>query len=186
MLTMASIAVADRTAAREAVKRYARIEQTSEDGLIEDLAVTALLLCEAFCGRIALLRAGDVVLPASGSWTPLRANPVVAITAVEGLPAEGAAFALPAESYAIDIDADGTGWVRVTQPGAAGRVRVRFQAGQAPAWDGLAEPLRQGVVRLATHLFSHRDDPAEAAPPAAVAALWRPWQRLRVGGCSRG
>ena len=71
------------------------------------------------------------------------------ITAVEGLPAEGAAFTLPAESYAIDIDAEGNGWVRVTTPGAAGRVRVTYLAGLADDWDRLPEPLRQGVVRLA-------------------------------------
>jgi hypothetical protein len=42
----------------------------------------------------------------------------------------------------------------------------------------LPAPVMQGVVLLAAHLFEHRD--ASAAPPAAVAALWRPYRRLRL------
>ena len=41
-------------------------------------------------------------------------------------------------------------------------------------------PVLQGVVLLAVHLFEHRD--GAAAPPAAVAALWRPYRRLRLLG----
>ena len=39
-------------------------------------------------------------------------------------------------------------------------------------------PVRQGIVRLAAYLFVHRDD--DVAPPAAVAALWRPYRQLRL------
>jgi hypothetical protein len=42
------------------------------------------------------------------------------------------------------------------------------------------EPLRQGIVRLAAHLYAARGE-VEAVPPAAVAALWRPWRRVRLG-----
>ncbi|MBA2920041.1 hypothetical protein GON01_08240 [Sphingomonas sp. MAH-20] len=178
---MVGFADADLAAAREAAKRYARVEQAGEDALIGDLAATCLLLCEAFCGRIGLAREAVEILPASAEWSRLAAGPVRSITAVEGIPAEGAAFTLPVESYAIDIDAEGSGWVRVTTPGAAGRVRVTYLAGLADDWDRLPEPLRQGVVRLTTHLFAHRDDAREGAPPAAVAALWRPWRRVSLG-----
>src|SRR3546814_10878034 len=81
----------------------------------------------------------------------LRWTPVSAITGVTGVPAEGAAFALPIGAYGVDIDGNGDGWVRVTAPGAAGRVDVTFMAGLAPDWAGLPEGIRQGVVRLAAH-----------------------------------
>ncbi|HEV2568694.1 head-tail connector protein [Sphingomonas sp.] len=177
---MAGFAEADLAAAREAVKSYARVALAAEDELIEELAATTLLLCEAFTRRIGIAREAVEVLPCSAAWKRLGVGPVRAITAVEGLPAEGSAFALPVGSYAIDIDADGEGWVRVTAPGAAGRVRVTYQAGLASGWDALPEALRQGAVRLATHLYAHRDDAREGAPPAAVAALWRPWRRMEV------
>jgi uncharacterized phiE125 gp8 family phage protein len=180
MLTMAEFGSAELAAAREAVKAYARVEQAGENGLIETLCGTALLLCEAFCGRIGIARPAVEVLPATAEWKRLGAQPVRAITSVEGLPADGAAFAMPVDAFAIDIDADGAGWVRVTSLGAAGRVRVTYEAGLSAGWDALPEPLRQGAVRLATHLYAHRDDAREGPPPAAVAALWRPWRRVAL------
>lgn len=165
--------------ARDAAKAYLRIETETEDALIERLAASALALGEAFAGRAWIARAWTEILPVSRAWQRLGMAGVTAITGVEGLPADGAAFALPVGSYAIDLDADGEGWVRTVMPGAAGRVRVTYGAGAAAGWDDLPPPLAQGVVLLTAHLFEHRE--GDAAPPAAVSALWRPWRRMRLG-----
>src|SRR5687767_8123640 len=111
LLTMAALPETVLSEAREAVKLYARVVQPQDDGLIGDLAGTALMLCEAFCGRTMIVREAVELLPSRSEWTRLGAGPVRAITRIEGLPAEGAAFALPAGAYAIDIDAEGAGWV---------------------------------------------------------------------------
>ena len=58
---------------------------------------------------------------------------------------------------------------------------VRFRAGIGTDWNGVPEPLRAGIVRLVSHLFSHRDAADAGPPPAAVAALWRPWRRMQLG-----
>jgi uncharacterized phiE125 gp8 family phage protein len=50
----------------------------------------------------------------------------------------------------------------------------------APDWTGLPEALRQGVVRLAAHFYTHRTAAEDEGPPAAVTALWRPWRRMRL------
>jgi uncharacterized phiE125 gp8 family phage protein len=181
MVTLAELPAADIAATREAVKQFARIVQEDEDPVIDALAASALLLCESFCGQVLIARGAEEVIGAAATWTALAARPVRAIAGVDGLPAEGAVFPLPVEAYGIDIAPDGGGWVRVTQPGAAGRVRVRYEAGLASGWAQVPPPVAQGVVRLALHLFVNRDDASAAAvPPAAVAALWRPWQRLRL------
>ena len=93
------------------------------------------------------------------------------------LSAEGSAFALPMTAYALDIDGSGDGWVRVMQPGAAGRVDVRLIAGLASGWDGLPDGLRHGILRLLAHLHAHRDGGDDAGPPPAVIALLRPFRR---------
>lgn len=85
---------------------------------------------------------------------------------------------LPLSSYAVDIDADGRGWVSVGAPGAAGRVAVSYTAGIAAMWAALPAPLAHGTVALIAHLFDDRA--ASAQPPAAVAALWRPFRRLQL------
>lgn len=168
-------AIAD---ARDAARAHLRISGDGEDALIERLAATALALGEAFTGTAWIARDWTDALPVSRAWQMLGVAPVTAIGSVEGLPAEGSAFALPVDGYAIDIDASGQGWVRVVAPGIAGRVRVTLSAGAAAGWGDLPPPLAQGVVLLIAHLFEHRE--ADTAPPAAVSALWRPWRRMRL------
>lgn len=85
---------------------------------------------------------------------------------------------LASSGYAIDVDASGVGWVRLTGP-AAGRMRVSGSAGMAADQNGVPEPIRQGVLRLVAHLFAARDGGGDA-PPAAVTALWRPYRRMRL------
>lgn len=160
------------------VKAFLRVEGDAEDEAIARLIAAAIGHGEAFTGRIFLVRAVWETLPARACWQRLVATPVRGIVSVEGLDAAGGAVALPVGASAIDVDAGGDGWVRVT--GVTGRVRVHAQAGIAADWSALPEPLRQGCVRLAAHLFTHRDAADEGAPPAAVAALWRPWRRIRL------
>lgn len=166
--------------ARDEAKAYLRIENTDEDALIDRLMADAAALSEAFTAQQLLQREVIETLSAGAGWQRLTSVPVRSITSVDGVPAEGAIFPLPVGSYAIDIDAHGQGWVRVTNPGAAGRIRVTLSAGLSVDWSGLPEPVRLGILRLAAHLYTHRDAADDVGPPAAVAALLRPWRRMRL------
>lgn len=169
-------------AARDAAKAQLRVAGDNEDALIERYAAMALALCEAFTGRATITREWQDVLPVSRAWQAIGICGVSAIAAVTGLSADGDTFAFAAEAYAVDLDAEGLGWVRVLAPGAAGRVRVTCVAGMAETWADLPAPLAQGVTLLIAHLFEARDG---ASPPAAVSALWRPWRRLRLARAER-
>lgn len=158
-------------------KAFLRIDDGGEDALIAGFVRTATALAEAFTGSRLLVRdVTDTVVPVA-TWQRLGAAPVVAITgvAVSGMALAGSAF----ES---DIDTAGNGWVRLIAPGAGTRPVVTYRAGLAADWNGVPEPLRQGIVRLVSHLHAHRDAADAGGAPAAVAALWRPWRRLRLGG----
>jgi len=161
-------------------KTYLRVVLADEDALIARLMAGAAELCEQFTGQALLVRGFAETLPCSRAWQRLGRTPVTAITGVETLTPEGAATALAADAYAIDIDANGDGWVRVVEPGAVRRVRAAYQAGLAAEYAGLPEALRRGIVRLAAHFYAERDKAAEDNPPAAVAALWRPYRRMRL------
>lgn len=160
-----------------------RIDGGQEDAILGRLIGSAAALCEAFTGQWLMPREGEETIAACMQWQRLRATPMRAITALETIPIEGEATSLPTEAFSLDIDASGDGWVRVHDAQDSGRLRVRFEAGLAPAasWADLAEPLRQGILRLAAHLYAHRghSDPS-IEPPAAVTALWRPWRRMRL------
>ena len=161
-------------------KAFLRLSHDDEDAVIAGFIRTAMALCEAFTGQWLIARDGEARLPADGNWQRLPVVPVNAITEVRD-----ALGVLPAAQCEVDIDAAGTGWVSARPRGSASApasaIVVHFRAGLAPDWNGLPEPLRHGMIRLVAHLFAHRDAADAGPPPAAVAALWRPWRRMRLG-----
>ena len=163
------------------LKQWLGITTAADDAPLGALLAAALETCEAFTGSLPIEAACEEVLPLRSGWQHLTTRPVQAITALYGLPATGARFALPGDGFAIELDADGGARVRVTAPGDATRIAVQFTAGLAPEWDALPPGLRHGVMRLAAHQHREREGPGAAPlPPAAVAALWRPWRRMRL------
>lgn len=163
-----------------AARTYLRIEQADEDALLERMLGAALRHVEAFTGQLLLRRAGVDRLPVSGAWQRLGVTPVHAVTAVSAVSEDGTASLLDPHAYALDIDGSGDGWLRLTAPPGAARVDVTVDAGLASDWAALPEPLRLAVLRLAGHLYGNRDGADDAGPPAAVAALLRPWRRMRL------
>lgn len=163
------------------VKAYLRIAGSEEDALIAGLVRSAAELCEAFTRTAPLERDVEETVAARPAWTRLSLAPVRAITGILVPGPAGVEAPLAPEEHAVDIDARGEGWVRILAPVAPGRVTVRYRAGQAASWNGVPEPLRQGVVRMAAHLYTHRDAPVGNGVPAAVTALWLPYRRLRLG-----
>lgn len=166
--------------ALDEVKAYLRISIEDDDALLAALIRTATDTCERFIAQALLLRDAEETIPVSGEWRRLTLTPVSAITGLTGLPPDGVPYALDVDSYGIDIDGNGDGWVRVTAPGEAKRITVAYRAGMGADWNGVPEPLRQGIVRLVAHLFLERDTEEAMGPPASVAALWRPWRRMRL------
>jgi len=167
----------------EEAKAYLRLDGSGEDALLGRMVETATTLCEAFTGTVLVRREFVETVAAERAWQRLAHAPVVAITAVAAVSAGGEAEVLSADAYAIDIDAAGTGWVRLTRAGGAARLRVTARAGLAEVAADIPAPLAQGVVMLAAHLFDRRETPG--APPAAIAALWRPWRRMRLHDAER-
>ncbi len=159
------------------LKSLLRIITSEEDALLSGFMRAAAEMCEAFTGRALIERAVEETLPASGAWTRLSAAPVRSIEGVAAF-AEGVAVPLATEDYSLDIDASRDGWVRVSSLDEHKRVQVSYHAGMAVNWNGVPEALRQGILRLAAHLYANREEAAD--PPAAVTALWRPWRRLRL------
>lgn len=157
---------------------YIRIETGEEEALIAGLLRSATQLCEAFTGQCLVARTVREALALGGAWIRLGLTPVRAITSVSMIDDQGIETALEPGAFAIDIDRNGDGWVRLTGGGERACV-VTYSAGLGADGNGVAEPLRQGILRLAAHLFNSRDGDS-GEPPAAVTALWRPYRRMRL------
>jgi len=161
-------------------KDWLGITTPADDTQLAALLRMALEACEDFTGTMPLAQDCEELLAVATGWQTLSTRPVQAITGVLGIPAEGARFTLPTDNYEIELDHGGGGRVLVRSPGAAGRIAVRFTAGLAPDWNALPDALRHGVLRLAAHHYRERESEPSPHPPAAVAAMWRPWRQLRL------
>ncbi|MDP3551852.1 MAG: hypothetical protein Q8R81_15840 [Novosphingobium sp.] len=170
------------SAALSELKAWLGISRSTDDAELLALMRSAIDLCEGFTGTMPLQSGCEEVLAARGDWQALSAQPMRAITALAALDTAGARTALAASDYEFDIDATGRGLVRLLKPITQSRVVVTYSAGLADDWAGLPEAIRHGVIRLAAHQHRARDDEkkSELLPPAAVAALWRPWRRMRL------
>lgn len=162
------------------VKAHLHITRDTDDAVLTGHLRSAAALCEQFIGQSLLQRPHRETLAVARDWQMLGTQPVLSITGVTGIAVDGSRFALPSDAYAITLDGDGSGRVRVLRPGSASRIEVQFSAGIAAHWGELPEPLRQGIVRLAAHVHLARDGDGDAAPPASVSALWRPWRVVRL------
>lgn len=161
-------------------RAYLRLEYDEEDASLGTILLGAFGHAEAYLGQMLLRRNVREIVPASMQWQRLAALPVHSVHSVTGIPAEGMPFALSGEAYKVEIDARGEAWLRVMEPGSAGRVQVACLAGLALTWAELPEAIRLGVLRLAAHLHLHRDNPDDMGPPEGVVRLLRPWRRTRL------
>jgi uncharacterized phiE125 gp8 family phage protein len=178
MLTIDRIALT--VDAVDAAKTYLRLEYDEEDASIGALLAAALVHAEGYLGQLLLERDVTERLPVSSAWQRLGATPVRSVLGVTGIPAEGASFAFAADAYKLDINAHLDGWLRITQPGSAGRADISYRAGMVPGWPDLPEAISLAVLRIAAHLHAHRDASDDLGPPPAIASLLRPWRRMRL------
>ncbi len=164
----------------DGVRSYLRIDAAEEIASLSAICLAAIGHAERFTGQFLLRRAAREILSAGSGWQSLSAFPIVSVTGVTGIPAEGASFVLAPGAWEAKIGSRGEAHLRVLQPGSAGRVEVTAQVGLAADWDDLPEVLRLALLRLGGHFYAHRDASDDAGPPLAVSALLRPWRRMRL------
>jgi uncharacterized phiE125 gp8 family phage protein len=161
-------------------KAYLRLESGEEDAPLGAIILAAIAHAESFTAQMLIRRGVREIRGVSAIWQRLTAAPVTAFNSLTGIPAEGVTFNVPVTGYSTEIDSNGEGHFRITQPGSAGRVEVAYQAGLAASWAELPEALRLGILRLVGYLYANRDAGGDTGPPEAVSALLRPWRRMTL------
>lgn len=167
--------------ALDELKSWLAISTPGDNGPLTALLRSSLEMFESFTGQIPLECTCKEVISASGAWQAISTQPVQAIIEMEGQYGNGQTFGIPTSDYDIELDAGGGAHVRIRNTGIAQRIAVFFVAGIAPDWASLPDAVRHGVIRLAAHNYRQRDEDADGpVPPASIAALWRPWRRMRL------
>jgi uncharacterized phiE125 gp8 family phage protein len=168
------------------LKAFLRISVSDEDALLAGLVRAAADLCEAFIGRALIERIVAEVAAAATVRIRLGAGPVRSIDSVATLDETGTETLLGADAFTAEIDAAGEGGVTLQTQIEARRLRITYRVGMAVDWNGVPEMLRHGIIRLAAQYYLRRGETGDAAMPAAVTALWRPWRRLPFGVAQGG
>lgn len=161
-------------------RAYLRVEAAEDDASLSAALLAAIGHAENFTRAVLVRRTAREIISASSGWQILQIAPVQSVISVIGIPTEGAIFAYAAGAWEAKIGSRGEAYLRVTQPGSAGRAEIACDAGLAADWAALPEALRIGLLRLTAHFYAHRDAPDVGGPPAAALALLLPWRRLRL------
>ncbi len=163
-----------------AARGWLRMGAGSDDAVIEPLLRAATSICEAFIGQWLIARSGEEMLALRDGGVRLTVRPVVAVEAVTLVTADGGETAVAPAGYQLVTAPDGHGRLVFADPAGAARARVSYRAGIADDGAGVPDAIRQGILRMAQHLYDARDG-ADPAPPAVIAALWQPWRTLSLG-----
>lgn len=158
------------------LKLWLRIEEGVEDALLFQLLRAATEAVEAHIGWLLIAREVEERGILCDARMRLAARPVRRVISASLVGASG-------ETAIPDARLEHAGQVPAILycPGVrSGAVRVRFVAGEADGWNGLAEALRLAVIRLAAYFYAHRDGGDDAGIPAAVERMLAPfrWRRL--------
>lgn len=169
-----------------AARAHLRVDGADEDAAILDLIAAARRHVEAATGR-ALLEQGwrivrDDVRPAG--IVRLEPAPVMSVDAVSLRGADGTASVLSADAYVVDLASSRLRILPGVRPlVAACQVEIDITAGYGTEPGHVPEPLRQAVLMLVAHWFSHREAALAAVPEPlklGVDSLVRPYRLTRV------
>ncbi|MDG5748248.1 phage head-tail connector protein [Qipengyuania sp. XHP0207] len=161
------------------LKTWLAISGTRDDAVLAGLIASATAMCESFTGLFPLKTGVRERLDASCEWQVLNARPFINVGTVEAIAHTGLSRLLDPGEYTCERTGDGAR-VRLNAAIPEPHLRISYDVGLANDWASLDSGLRHGIVRFAAHAYRERDQGGDSAIPSAVAALWRPWRRLRL------
>ncbi|GAB5348919.1 head-tail connector protein [Alteriqipengyuania sp. 357] len=173
------LAGGDLAPALAELKHWLGITRSADDAQLIALIGAGLEACERFTGLTPLAATIEETHDASHEWARLTTQPVVQVTGVALVDAQGARTTLPDEGYDLHLAGDGSAQLRLRRGPFVSRVAATLEAGLASDWAAIPDGLRHGVLRFAAYLY-REGEAAAAEPPAAIAALWRPWRIVRL------
>jgi uncharacterized phiE125 gp8 family phage protein len=170
---MPELTKAPEAARIEELKQWLRIEDGREEPLLHQLLRAATEVVESHLGFLLIQRELEWAGRLCDGAVRLAGGPVQSLVSVT---VEGTDEALAAR---IEPGA-GAGAIVIVDGGADTSVRIRYVAGSASDWNGLPEAVRLGVLRLAAHMYAHRDADDDVGIPIAVIRLLAPFRIRRM------
>lgn len=168
-------------AALEDLKGWLGISRPGEDTLLINLLGASAATCEAFTGQAPIEQTFEEMIPPDAGPYVLSTRPARHLVEIQQVTSDGTRLLLDPASYEFEIDASHIACITIGSAIDASRLAVSLRAGIASDWSTLPGALKQGMIRLAAFHYRDRETGRASAPPASVAALWRPWRIMRLG-----
>ena len=162
------------------LKQWLAITTTSDDTLLVDLLAAAHAMCERFTGLVAYKSEVRERFAATGLEYALGAQPVLYFLDVTAIDHGLGTRLLTADEASFERTGNDSGTLKLGASIPEPQVEARYYAGLSDDWAMVEGGLRHGIIRYAAHQYRERDAGPAEAPPAAVAALWRPYRRVRL------
>lgn len=148
----------------EEAKLHLRVDHDDEDARIKSLILTARMTAERRLQRTLLLSGWTLTCDDFGTLYELPMAPLVAVTSIGYVDADGTAQVLAPTAYRVDLTSEpgrvvcvGQWPFTARQPAA---VTVIYTAGYALAAD-VPEPIRQWILLAVGDLYANREASAE-------------------------
>ena len=189
-------------------KAHLRLDRPEEEALVAAMIRAATDLVEEHLGRALISQTWILSLdrwparrvahnvaggPISAVWEPathvaLPRAPVQSVDSVTVFADDDTSTVFSPANYFLDTASEparltlrrGAGAPVPTR--AAGGIEVRFVAGYGDTQSDVPVALVEGIKRLVTYLFEHRDnaEPGAGSMPANVQALFAPYRMVRL------
>ena len=167
-------------AALSEFKDWLGITRPDEDAQLIDLLASSVAMCEAFTGQTPLEQTVEEHLPVTKGRHALTSQPVQQLLNAETVDFFGARASIAGQGHGFELDRNGVALADLKSDLVGEYLAVQVRVGIASDWQSVPKPLRQGIIRLASHHYSDRDRGNPSTTPASVTALWRPWRLVRV------
>jgi uncharacterized phiE125 gp8 family phage protein len=166
-------------------KAFLQLDSDHEDDLIAGLIQSARETAEDITGRALITRSLRQIFrgsPARGVFT-LAKSPLVQITQVQYINAEGVAAQIDNSTFYVDLGQSRlitlAGFPKPAFVSPAEALWIDYTAGYGPAMAAVPASLRMAILLIVRELFEHRGE-GESALPLRAQALLAPFAAVRL------
>lgn len=171
------------------VKTYLRIDNDSDDALIENLIAAACKLCERSTGLSLINREISLYMDAwDNEILPLPSVPVVSVNAIKVYSSETSSSVYSASNYYVDnknlynpriVLKEGP---VIPLPGIdVNGIEIQYTAGFGASAEYVPALLKQGMLQVIAYLYEHRGDGENnALKNSGASAIFQSYRKASI------
>ena len=159
-------------------KNHLKVDTSEDDSLILGLIKSAREIAEHETNRALITQEWELILDTGGEEIDIPKPPIQSVDSIKVITEAGSEVEVSATSYYVDLGGKGrvrlkTGSTWPTHRGFASFI-IAFTCGYGDNPEDVPRGIRDGILKLITHLYENRGDdiPKEALSVFAPYKVW--------------